>query len=88
MKRVRFYELAGIVSLVLHLLGSASEKPKLSPRERAQVPPPRLKYRVITNEQEIAEIRMRYATNAPSLNPKPSSLNTQKGNKRWHHPGR
>ena len=46
MKRVRFYELAGIVGLVLRLLGSASsasEESKLSPREKAQVPPPRPK---------------------------------------------
>jgi hypothetical protein len=44
-----------VVGLVLQLLGSASEKPKLSPRERAQVPPPRLKYVVLTNMPQRVE---------------------------------
>ncbi len=86
MKRVRFYELAGIVGLVLQLLGSASSnESKLSPREKARVPPPRPKYHIVTNEQKIAEIRLRYATNAPSLYPHKPSFNPQKS--RWHQPG-
>ena len=86
MKRVRFYELAGIVGLVLRLLGSASSnESKLSPRERAQVPPPRPKYHIVTNEQRIAEIRMMYITNAPSLKTQKFDFHAQKG--KWHQPG-
>jgi hypothetical protein len=88
MKRVRFYELAGIVGLVLQLLGSASSNgSKLSPREKAQVPPPRPKYHIVTNEQKIAEIRMRYATNAPSFKSDKLHFSPQKPNRKWHHPG-
>ena len=86
MKRVRLYELAGIVTLVLQLLGSASSsESKLSPREKARVPPPRPKYHLVTNEQKIAEIRLRFATNAPSLKTEKFNLHTPRG--KWYHPG-
>ena len=81
MKRNRLYDITAIVGLILHLLGSATQEPKLTPRERAQVPPPRLKYRVITtNMQEMAEARW-VSTNTPSLK-------VPKQNNRFHHPGR
>ncbi len=37
-----------IVSIVLSILSSASDEPKLSPRERARVPPPRSNYKVLS----------------------------------------
>ena len=48
MKRGIFFDITAIVGLVLHLLSSASDEPKLSPRERARVPPPRSNYKVLS----------------------------------------